>query len=123
MTGRNAEAQGFAERALKLSRERKARGYEAWSLRLLGDIFSDPNNFDSEKSKRYYQEAMSLADELGMRPLLAHCHSGLGKLYRKTGLEESAKENLKTAVTMFRDMDMPFWLNKMEDDIQERNKS
>jgi uncharacterized protein HemY len=47
-----------------------------------------------------------------MRPLVAHCHLGLGKLYRRTGDHAKAEERLTTATTMYRDMDMTFWLEK-----------
>jgi hypothetical protein len=53
-----------------------------------------------------------VAAELGMRPLVAHCHLGLGKLYQRTGNREEAREHLTTATTMYREMDMRFWLEK-----------
>ena len=49
-----------------------------------------------------------------MRPLVAHCHLGLSKLYRRTGKLEHARENLTTATTMYREMDMGFWLEQAE---------
>jgi hypothetical protein len=49
-----------------------------------------------------------------MRPLLAHCHLGLGKLYRRKGMGERAREYLAAATTMFREMDMRFWLEQAE---------
>jgi hypothetical protein len=55
-----------------------------------------------------------LADTLGMRPLLAHCHRGLGKVYRRTGKPEPAQEHLATATTMYRGMGMTFWLEQAE---------
>jgi uncharacterized protein HemY len=60
------------------------------------------------------KQAITLAKELGMRPLVAHCHLGLGKLYRRTDKREQAKEHLTTATTMYRDMDMGFWLGQAE---------
>jgi hypothetical protein len=62
---------------------------------------------------------MSLAEELGMRPLVAHCHLGLGKLYRRTGKREQAQEHLATATTMYREMDMQFWLEQAEAELRE----
>ena len=50
-----------------------------------------------------------------MRPLVAHCHLGLGKLYRRTGKREQACEHLTTATTMYREMDMRFWLEQAGD--------
>jgi hypothetical protein len=49
-----------------------------------------------------------------MRPLVAHCHLGLGTLYRRTGDRAKAQEHLATAKMMYREMDMNFWLEKTE---------
>ena len=57
---------------------------------------------------------MALAEELGLRPLVAHCHLGLGKLYRRGGKREEAREHLAIATTMYREMDMRFWLEQAE---------
>ena len=62
---------------------------------------------------------MTLAEELGMRPLVAHCHLGLGKLYRSTGRWPQAQEHLTTATTLFREMDMRFWLEQAESELKE----
>jgi len=59
----------------------------------------------------------SLADELSMRPLVAHCHMGLGKLFRRTGDRAKADEHLATATAMYREMDMGFWLEKAEAEV------
>ena len=55
---------------------------------------------------------------LGMRPLIAHCHLGLGKLYRRTGKREQAKEHLATATKMYREMGMTYWLEKAEAELK-----
>jgi hypothetical protein len=52
-----------------------------------------------------------------MRPLIAHCHLGLGKLYRHTGKRAQAEERVATATTMYRDMGMTYWLEKAEAEI------
>jgi hypothetical protein len=62
----------------------------------------------------HYSKALARADELGMRPLVAHCHLCLGKLYRRTGKPEQARERLITATTMYREMDMGFYLAEAE---------
>ena len=69
---------------------------------------------DVEKARSVYAEARAIADTLGMRPLVAHCHLGLGKLCRRTGDGAKAAEHLTIAATMYRDMDMGFWLEKAE---------
>jgi hypothetical protein len=60
-----------------------------------------------------------LAEDLGMRPLVAHCHLGLGKLYWRTGKREAAQRHLATATTMYREMDMGFWLEKAAQETKE----
>jgi hypothetical protein len=62
---------------------------------------------------------LALADELGLRPYIAHCHLGLGKLYRRTGQPEQAREHLTLATTLYREMDMRFWLEKAEAEMKE----
>jgi hypothetical protein len=49
-----------------------------------------------------------------MRPLQAHCHAGLGRLYAKIGRPEPACAELSTAIDLYRAMDMTFWLPQTE---------
>ncbi len=111
------DAVAAAWRALALARERGEGGHEAWALRLLGEVASHSDPPDVEPAEGHYRQALALADELGMRPLVAHCHLGLGKLYRRTGKQEQARENLTAAMTMYREMDMRFWLEQVEADL------
>ena len=60
---------------------------------------------------------MALATELGMRPLVAHCHLGLGKLYGRTGQHEQAGKHLTTATTMYHEMGMAYWVEKAETEM------
>ncbi len=112
LADRLEDAVEVAGRALIPARDGGQRPYEAWALRLLGEIASrrDP----PEHADDHYRAALALAGELGMRPLVAHCHAGLGKLYRRTGQREQALQHLATATAMYREMDMPFWLTKLE---------
>jgi tetratricopeptide (TPR) repeat protein len=112
--GRLAEAHQLAGQALELSRERKERGNEAWILRLLGELAAHGDSPDAERAEAYYCQALALADELGMRPLQAHCHRGLGTLYAATGQREQARSVLTTAIAMYREMAMTFWLPQTE---------
>jgi hypothetical protein len=77
-------------------------------LHLLGDIETHPDRFDAESGEAPYRGALALAEPRGMRPLVAHCHLGLGKRYRRTGKREQAQEHLTPAMTMYREMDMRF---------------
>jgi hypothetical protein len=65
-------------------------------------------------AEHHYRAALAGAESLGLRPLVAHCHLGLGTLYRWTGDGAKAEEHLTTASTMYREMAMPFWLEKAE---------
>ena len=69
------------------------------------------------KAEEHYHHAMALASELRMRPLVAHCHVGLGKLYRRTGNIEKAKLHLTNGVAMMREMEMGLWLEKAEAEL------
>jgi len=109
--GRIDEAASHAREALALTRRLGARGSETHVLCLAGDVASTGG---AEDAPGYYREALALAAELGMRPLAAHCHFGLGKLFRRTGKREQAHKHLTMATTMYRDMDMGFWLEQAE---------
>jgi hypothetical protein len=61
---------------------------------------------------------LALAEPRGMRPLIAHCYLGLGKLYGRTGQRDQAREHLATATTMYREMDMGFWLEQAEAEMR-----
>jgi tetratricopeptide (TPR) repeat protein len=59
-------------------------------------------------------QALALADELGMHPLLAHCHFGLGILYTQGGHPAQARAELAAAIELYRAMEMTFWLERAE---------
>jgi tetratricopeptide (TPR) repeat protein len=108
------EGQSLAEHALAHAREYRERGNEAYALRLLGDIAARREPPESAQAETHYRQALALAEELGMRPLQAHCHRGLGTLYSRTGQSEQASAELSTAIDMYRDMEMTFWLPQAE---------
>jgi class 3 adenylate cyclase/tetratricopeptide (TPR) repeat protein len=89
-------------------------GFAAHALHLLGDIAIHPEEFDIEEGELHYRKALALAEPRGMRPVIAHCHFGLGKLYQRTGISAQAREHLTTATTMYREMDMRFYLEQAE---------
>ena len=123
LVGRSAEASALARRALALSREHKERGSQAWALRLLGEIAAHGDSPDAAPAALYYRQALALAEDLGMRPLQAHCHNGLGTLYLKTGQREQARTALSTAITLYRAMAMTFWLPQAEATLALLNQS
>src|SRR4030095_8568548 len=112
--GHLEEAQALAERALALNRERQEHGHEAYALRLLGGIAARREPPASEQAGDYYRQALALAEELGMRPLQAPCHRGLGPLYGTIGQKKQARTELSAAIRLYRAMDMTFWLPQTE---------
>jgi class 3 adenylate cyclase/tetratricopeptide (TPR) repeat protein len=114
LAGRLAEAHALAERALTLAREHQERGHEAYALRLLGDIAAHRDPPDTDEAATHYRQALALAEALGMRPLQAHCHHGLGTLYATAGERAQAGAALTTAIELYRAMDMTFWLPQAE---------
>jgi tetratricopeptide (TPR) repeat protein len=110
--GRLDEAHTLAAHALGLARQHQERGQEAYALRLLGDVAVRRQPPENEPAVAHYHQALVLAEALGMRPLAAHCHRGLGTLYGALGRREQACAALATAVELYRAMDMTFWLSQ-----------
>jgi class 3 adenylate cyclase/tetratricopeptide (TPR) repeat protein len=114
LAGRLEEATRVAIRALELARAHQERGHQAYALRLLGDIATHREPPEAEPAATHYRQALALAEALGMRPLQAHCHCGLGILYARLGQREPAHAELATAFELYRTMAMPFWLRQAE---------
>jgi class 3 adenylate cyclase/tetratricopeptide (TPR) repeat protein len=108
------EAHALVERSLALTRAHQERGNETYALYLLGDIAARSEPPEVELAEDHYRQALALADELGMRPLQAHCHLGLGTLHTKIGRTEQARTALTTAIELYKAMDMTFWLPQAE---------
>ena len=118
LAGCTDEALASADRAVRLSRQRGERFHETHALLSLGRITSQHANREGAVAEEYFREALNLGEELGMRPVVAHCHLGLGKLYRRTGKREQAHEHLTTATTMYREMEMRFYLEQAEAELR-----
>ena len=110
--GRLDDARRLGDRAVESSPRQP--GFATHALHLLGDVATHPDRFDAERGEAHYRQALALAEPRGMRPLVAHCHLGLAKLYRRTGKRPPAHEHLTTATTMYREMDMRYWLAHVE---------
>ena len=114
LAGRLEEASILVEPTLGLARAHQERSNEAYALRLLGEIGARHQPPEPQQAAAHYQQALTLAEELGMRPLQAHCHRGLGTLYARTGQRVQACAALATAIAMYREMAMTFWLPQTE---------
>jgi len=117
-TDRTEDAAQLGRQALDLARKHKQRGHEVYALRLLGEVAARRGPADVGEAETHYRGAIGLANELGMRPLAAHGHLGLGKLYRRAGQRAAAQEHLTIAAGMYREMDMPFWLEQAEAEMR-----
>jgi len=114
LVGRVDEASTLAVQLLELSRTHTGCGYQAHACRLLGDVAMRREPPDVDQAADHYRQALGLTEEIGMRPLQAHCHRGLGALYLTLGRGEQARAALFTAVDLYRAMDMTFWLPQAE---------
>jgi class 3 adenylate cyclase len=112
LLGRVDEARRLAALAVEFSPRHP--GFAAHALHLLGDIAVYPERFDADNAEAIYRESLALAEPRGMRPLVAHCHFALGALYRRVGDGDRARERFAAARTMYREMDMRFWLEKAQ---------
>jgi class 3 adenylate cyclase/tetratricopeptide (TPR) repeat protein len=101
---------------LAAATERNAWGHRAPWLRLEAEALAQR---DPAGARDRLEEALSVAVELGMRPEVAHCHLGLGKLFRPSGEREQAQEHLRAASTMYREMGMTYWLEQAEAEMRE----
>jgi class 3 adenylate cyclase/tetratricopeptide (TPR) repeat protein len=110
LLGRVDEARRLAARAIDLSPRHP--GFTAHALHLLGNIAAHPARMDAEKGEAHYRESLALAEPRGMRPLVAHCHLGLGALYRRLGKRRQSREHFTVARSMYSEMEMGFWLEQ-----------
>jgi tetratricopeptide (TPR) repeat protein len=116
-SGRAGAALDMADRALTMASQRCERANEAWALRLRAEIVAQHAPASPGSAGALYCEALVRSEQLGMRPLQAHCHLGLGKLYRRVGRPDEARGELATAVTMLREMGMTRWLPEAESEL------
>ena len=114
LMGHGEEAWQHARQALDLARQHKERANEALALHQLGVVQAHADPPDAEEAEAHYRQALALAEELGMRPLQAHCHRGLGTLYATIGKGVQARAELSMAIEMYQTMEMTFWLPQAE---------
>jgi class 3 adenylate cyclase/tetratricopeptide (TPR) repeat protein len=115
LLGQLDQARDLGDRAVEFSPQQ--RGFAAYATHLLGDIAFQRDRTVAESAETPYRQALALAESRGMRPLVAHCHLGLGKLYHRTDKHEQAQEHLATATTMYGEMGMTYWLEKADAEV------
>jgi hypothetical protein len=113
---------GILDQVLVLLQRRQRITYRALQrqFQLDEDAFNDlkdyahANSPNAAQAEAHYQQALALAEELGMRPLQAHCHRGLGTLYAASSQREQARIALSTAIALYQAIEMTFWLPQTE---------
>jgi predicted ATPase len=118
LAGRPELAREPAERALRLAQAHGERGHEAYALRLLADTASRARDPEAAKAEDCYRGALARAEELGMRPLVAHCRYGLACLFRHGAHPAMAEQLLGVAAALYREMDMRYWLAQAEAEMR-----
>jgi tetratricopeptide (TPR) repeat protein len=121
--GRSEEAWQHAREALDLARQQQVHGEEALALHQLGVVQAHADPPDTAPAEARYQQALALAEELGMRPLQAHCHRGLGMLYGTLDQQEQARNEISIAIDLYRAMEMIFWLPQAERALAEMKRN
>jgi DNA-binding SARP family transcriptional activator len=109
------EASRVAERAMAIV-PRNAPAVRAWTLRLAAEVASHGTRVDVERAAGLYREAAAFAETLELRPLRAHCHLGLGRLYRAAG-DPRARAEMQAAVDAFQAMGGDFWRSIAEPEL------
>ena len=119
LIGQSAKALETAEEAIRIFRQTEERCFGAWALLVMAKIQFDNGSEKSEQAKQTCRQAKELAEELKMRPLLAHCSLELGKIYSKNGETEKSRLELQKAVDIFSSLGMKFWLPQAEGILRE----
>ncbi|HEV8475042.1 MAG TPA: adenylate/guanylate cyclase domain-containing protein [Methylomirabilota bacterium] len=109
-------ARATADRAMALALAHGERAHEAMAWRLLADIAAHDGDFDA--ARQAYEQALALADELALRPLIARVHFDLGRLQRRLGHLTDAEDHLACAVVLFADMGMRSWLEQSQPELK-----
>ena len=112
--GRTEEASALAHNALEHARQFGERGHEARALAFLGTLEARRAGAEGSRASELYEQAMAMAEELGMRPLVARCQLDAGCLWLAAGHGTRAREYLERAAATFRELDMSCWLAQAE---------
>ena len=116
LAGQIDAAREHGQHALALAADTGERGYQAWALKLLGDVAQEQSP-DLAQARSYYDQSMTLANQLEMRPLQAHIHLSLGQLHRRENQIDHARNELSLALTSYRSLEMPIWIGAAEQEL------
>lgn len=119
LSGRLEDSIKQAKRAYELAEASKQQAKIAHALRILGEVHSAGSFEQREEAEHFSILALDLAVKLGMRPLQAHCHLGLSRLYQRQGLLADARAHITEAVWLYNALEMGFWLREAERQLSE----
>ncbi len=120
VAGESLRALEAARHALDLAVTHKERGHQAWAWRLLGEIASRGGAAGAlDQAEDHYRQALAIAEELKMQPLVAHVRLGWGRACRLQGDRARAEEHLVAAFMLFREMDVPFWIKRCGEEMMQ----
>jgi tetratricopeptide (TPR) repeat protein len=108
--GEYEKAHSCANKAVRLSRESMARGWEGWACLTLGNVLARMEEKRFEEAENLIERALTMLDEYKLRPWFTIAVFFLGEIYAKFGNWEKSQESLKKAEAMFKDMGMDYWL-------------
>ena len=117
--GQHARALETAREALDMAREHGERGHEAQALQVLGDIAARGAAPNPPEARARYEEALRLAETLGLRPLVASCVLSLGALAARLGDGEDAMRQRAQAQRIFDELDMRSGREQAEKEVTE----
>jgi class 3 adenylate cyclase/tetratricopeptide (TPR) repeat protein len=104
--GNYASAMDHAAGAEVLALEQREPGPQAVALLLMGEIAMRAGGESAAHARDRMTRALSLAMELGMRPLAAHCHRGLGRLAMSASEPRAGDDELKAASELYSELGM-----------------
>ena len=110
LAGRTAEAEATARQGIALAQQHRQAAGEAVCLHALGRVAVAAEPPDEATARHCFHRALQMAGVRGMRPLVAHCHLGLGTLDARLGRRGEAAEHVEAAATLYREMGMRSWL-------------
>jgi transcriptional regulator with AAA-type ATPase domain/tetratricopeptide (TPR) repeat protein/DNA polymerase III delta prime subunit len=114
--GREEEAEASATRAVALAVEHGESGFRVDALRALARVAGLRSSPDLEAATAHLGDALALAEDLRMRPAIAHCHDDLAQVSRRMGRREAAARHLEAARELYRELDLPYWRERLSGD-------
>ena len=120
LAGRSDAAMNSAVKALQLAKQHGGKSHEAWALWILGEIHTSLSELSDARIDRYFHDAQTIAEECGIKPLVAHCHFGRGKLYRRTKAWDKARGEFDAATSRYRELGMDYWLELVQAKAERR---